>query len=423
MSFRDQEDFYSILGVHRTADQTEIRQAYRKAALLHHPDKVPEQEREDAEIRFKLIREAYDILSDDNLRHNYDLHGTEKFSNRSHEDGRDFYDFNDIFEESFFPGFGDTRSSYTTQNRRMSDIEQILKVSLKSLYKGKTEKMRIKRNIICSICEGSGKKSSATTRQCSKCKGSGVVKTLRPIGNGMAINSASPCPVCSGRGEIIRDRDRCKKCLGNRTVKEEKIFELYIQPGSKEGDKIVLQGATDEEPGKKAGNIVFKIQEELHPVFTRRGTDLKASIKISLAEALCGFNRPIIKHIDERILCFNVKSGRVIRPNDVLVVEGEGMPKKGRKGKGNLYLNVDIEFPRDNWFLERADLRIVSESLSSSAVYNEYTKLKTTNNNKDVEDEVDFRIQKSEYGFGANDQENNDVHSKSEEAEGGCTHQ
>ena len=175
---------------------------------------------------------------------------------------------------------------------------------------------------------------------------------LRPIGPGLVTQQTVQCPNCKGTGEVFNPKDKCKKCKGEKTTEEKKQLELYIPRGAKEGDVLKLEGEADQVPGQEPGDIVFHLVEAEHDTFRRAGSDLTAEIDISLAEALCGFDRVVVKHLDGRgIQLKHPKSeGAIIRPQEVLKVNGEGMPHKRGDAKGDLFLIVNIEFPENGFF-------------------------------------------------------------------------
>ncbi|KAK9448445.1 uncharacterized protein V1518DRAFT_418986 [Limtongia smithiae] len=412
----DDSDLYEVLGVHRTATTVEIKKAYHKAALSSHPDKFPPEERDEAEVRFKIVSQAYEILSDDSKRRDYDTYGMDAFNPRGSGGGGAGMSEEDFFQD-FFGGGGGGGSGFRYRSapsppprssRRTEDALQTLPIALKFLYKGKTQKMSIERNIICATCKGTGAKSRAKPHKCAKCSGHGVVEGLRPIGNGLAIPIMTRCPICSGRGEIVNNKDKCKKCHGDRVVSESKILEVYVPPGSKEGDKIVFKGEADQEPGKETGSIIFTVHELPDPVFQRAGADLRATVKITLVEALCGFSRPVLDQLDGRALQVTVAPGTVVRPGDILLIRGEGMPIKGalhHSRRGDLYLDIEIEFPRDNWFLEHGELRKLEDLLSFPARETTATEApdKKGHGSSAVVDDVEFKITRSAAEFGLND--------------------
>jgi DnaJ family protein A protein 2 len=143
------------------------------------------------------------------------------------------------------------------------------------------------------------------------------------------------------------------------------VLELYIPRGARQGERIVLQGEADQLPDQEPGDIIFTLEEAEHETFERAGADLRAILKISLAEALTGFNRVVLTHLDGRGIQLNVQqpNGKVLRPGQVLKIPGEGMPMKRSDAKGDLYLQVDIEFPEDGWLKDDAALQKVKDAL------------------------------------------------------------
>jgi len=175
------------------------------------------------------------------------------------------------------------------------------------------------------------------------------------------------CADCHGSGSILGVKDRCKKCKGAKLIDEKKPLEFWIERGMDEGDHIVLEGEADQEPGKETGDVVFVIVEKDHPVYTRMGADLRATLHITLEEALCGFSRVILTTLDGRGLSYThkVTEGQVIRPKDVFKIVGEGMPMgKKSDAKGDLYLDVDIEFPADGWLADPSKMETLRSLLS-----------------------------------------------------------
>ncbi|KAI9771236.1 MAG: hypothetical protein M1835_006454 [Candelina submexicana] len=355
-------DLYKVLGVSKTASKAEVKKAYHKAALTSHPDKVAHEDRSDAEIKFKAISQAYEILYDDDKRHLYDQHGMSAFEKGAGGMGGEV-DLDDILQQMFGmgvggvpSGFGGGRGAGPRKPRKGKDQEQRYEVTLEELYKGKTTKFASTKNVICSLCKGSGGKDKAKPKQCASCGGNGP---------GLVTQEQVVCSACKGAGNAFKDKDRCKKCKGNRTNEERKVLELYIPRGAKEGERIVLEGEADQVPDQEPGDIVFTLVETEHHNFNRSGSDLKADMHITLAEALCGFNRVVIKHLDGRGIRINHPQprGRILRPDEVLKVAGEGMPLKKSDTKGDLYLIVKIKFPSDGWLKDDIMIQKLQELL------------------------------------------------------------
>lgn len=194
-----------------------------------------------------------------------------------------------------------------------------------------------------------GGKSQAKPKKCATCSGRGFSQNLRQVGRGLVTQETVACAACTGTGQTFRDKDRCRKCKGICVTEEKKVLEIYIPRGSKEGDKIVLEGEADEAPDVETGDIVMVLEEKEHEVFTRAGPDLTAPLTISLADALTGFSRVVVKHLDGRGIHITHPRGKVLKPGQILKVKGEGMPHKKGDSKGDLYLIVEIQFPENGW--------------------------------------------------------------------------
>lgn len=175
----------------------------------------------------------------------------------------------------------------------------------------------------------------------------GQVVGLRHTPFGL-MQEAAVCSNCEGKGSVFKDKERCKKCKGKRVVQTKKMLELYIPRGSRQGDKIVLQGEADQVPDQEPGDIIFQLVETPHDTFKRAGADLAAEIHVTLAEALTGLHRAVVTHLDGRGIQINTPIGKILRPDQVLKVEGEGMPIKRSDARGDLYLLVLVDFPKDD---------------------------------------------------------------------------
>ncbi|CAH2350757.1 mitochondrial protein import protein MAS5 [[Candida] railenensis] len=384
-------DLYEILEVDSSATSVEIKRAYRKLALRYHPDKVTEEERETAELKFKEISQAYEILIEEDKRKEYDIYGTtdgrggrpeyEEFNGNPFDNfyggGAQNFEQEDFY--NFFNGMnggppgGAPRSAQ--RKPRTDDAELDVTVTLEDLFKGKIIKSTSTRNIICTTCKGSGAKKNAVMKTCGICEGSGTVRKIRRVGPGLVTQDYVECSTCHGVGKIYRSKDTCKKCTGKRVIEETKILEFEIPKGSEGGEKVVLKGESDEYPGKETGDIVLKFECEPHKVFTRKGDDLYIKYKISLVEALSGFSKVVLKHLDGRGIKISTPTGKVIRPGDFIKIKYEGMPVKKDSSKsswfggnsadkrGDLYIEMDIEFPKDNWYLEKNDITKIKNLL------------------------------------------------------------
>ncbi|CAM9231972.1 unnamed protein product [Heterosigma akashiwo] len=343
-------EFYETLGVEKDADENTIKKAFRKLALKNHPDKGGDPE------KFKKITRAYEVLSDEEKRKTYDQYGEEGLS----EDGGGGpgRSADDIF--SMFFGGGRRGPSGP---RKGEDLVHPLKVSLEDLYNGKTAKLAINRDKLCEGCDGRGGKVGAE-KTCDTCSGRGVRIQLRQLAPGMVQQLQSTCSACDGEGKTMREKDKCKDCRGSKTVKERKILEVHIEKGMRNNQKITFSGEADEAPGMVPGDVVFVVQEKEHAMFKRKGSDLLMSKKITLVEALCGYEFTVT-HLDGRVLKISSKPGEVVKPDELRMVDGEGMPHHGNPfTKGRLFILFKVQFPA-NYSLEASQVALLEQALGA----------------------------------------------------------
>ncbi|XP_038077937.1 dnaJ homolog subfamily A member 1-like [Patiria miniata] len=327
--------YYDMLGVKSNATETELKKAYRKMALKYHPDKNPE----DPE-KFKLISQAYEVLSDAKKRKVYDEGGEQALKEGGGAGAHNPMDIFDMF-------FG-THSR--THERRCKDVIHQLGVTLEEMYNGSLRKLALKKNVVCDKCEGRGGKKGAV-ETCVTCKGSGVQVHIRQIAPGMVQQMRTTCGECQGQGERINLKDRCKQCLGKKIMKNSKILEVHIDKGMKDGQKITFHGEGDQEPGLEPGDIIIVLEEKPHKTFKRKGHDIIMNLTIELVESLCGFRR-VIKMLDDRELVITSHEGEIIKHDDIKVVRNEGMPTyRSPFDKGRLIIHFTVKFPESGQIL------------------------------------------------------------------------
>nr|XP_020739523.1 dnaJ homolog subfamily A member 4 isoform X2 [Odocoileus virginianus texanus] len=328
--------YYDILGVKPSASPEEIKKAYRKLALKYHPDKNP-----DEGEKFKLISQAYEVLSDPKKRDIYDQ-GGEQAIKEGGSGSPSFSSPMDIFD-MFFGGGG-----RMARERRGKNVVHQLSVTLEDLYNGVTKKLALQKNVICEKCEGIGGKKGSVEK-CPVCKGRGMQIHIQQIGPGMVQQIQTVCIECKGQGERINPKDRCESCNGAKVIREKKIIEVHVEKGMKDGQKILFHGEGDQEPELEPGDVIIVLDQKDHSVFQRRGHDLIMKMKIQLSEALCGFKKTI-KTLDDRVLVITSKSGEVIKHGDLKCVRNEGMPiYKSPLEKGILIIQFLVIFPEKHW--------------------------------------------------------------------------
>eukprot|EP00871_Galdieria_phlegrea_P004163 jgi/Galph1/4748/GphlegSOOS_G3320.1 len=329
--------YYELLGVSPNATKEEIKKAYRKLAIKLHPDKGGDEE------KFKEVTRAFEVLSDDEKRKIYDQYGEEGLTQQGMGSSMSA---EDIFEAFFGGGlFGRSRRK-SSGPRKGEDVVHTLKVSLKDLYVGKTAKLAINRRRVCSECAGQGTENPVAITSCTVCNGRGIRVQIRQMGPGMIQQIQSSCPECDGTGQTIRESDKCHKCRGKKVVNERKILEVYVEPGMENGQKIVISGEADEEPGTIPGDVIVVIEEKPHEIFRRNGIHLLMKKEITLAEALCG-TAFLIEHLDGRRLYTKTEPGEVIQPGSLRTIINEGMPiYRNITQKGNLIIQFNVTFPK-----------------------------------------------------------------------------
>jgi len=320
-----------------------------------HPDKNPNDP--DASEKFQGLQNAYSTLIDPDAREAYDRHGKNAPSGGGF--GPHDIDPDELFAHLFGGmGFGPGGPGGPGPRRRGRKGEDTLipyDVSLEDLYNGKTAHFNMERNVLCGTCKGSGGRLNAKPSKCTKCNGRGITMVHRQVGPSQVGVSQVVCPDCDGDGTKLRDKDKCKKCKGKKTSKEKKKLEIVIEKGMPDRHKIVLAGEGDQEPDIKTGDVIFQLRTKPHPTFERSGADLLVAVAITLSEALLGFSRILITHLDGRGIHVSSEPGKIYTSGETIVVKGEGMPThKANDRKGDLYIVFEVEMPSSEW-MQTAD--------------------------------------------------------------------
>ncbi len=220
-----------------------------------------------------------------------------------------------------------------------------MQVSLEEIYNGAVRKLALQKSVICEKCNGLGGKKGAY-QTCGTCQGRGVEVKIQQIMPGFVQKHEQICRVCSGQGEVINPKDRCKTCNGKKTVRDRKILEVHVEKGMKDGQRIVFSGEGDQEPDLQPGDIIIVLDVKKHPLFQYdTGTDLVMTMDLQLVEALCGFQK-VIKTLDQRDLVVTSLPGEVIKDKEIKCIMGEGLPEyKNPFEKGRLIIQFSIVFP------------------------------------------------------------------------------
>jgi len=329
----NQKDYYQILGVPKEASQEEIKKAYRKLAHKYHPDK-----KGGDEAKFKEVNEAYQVLSDDSKRNQYDNFG--KTFDGSQFQGFDFDlgDIGDIFEQAF----GFNYQANTKDNRRGKDIEVDLEIPLEETLKGEKKEFSIRKFVSCFRCQGEGAEPGTAKNQCFACRGTGRVQEMKRTVFG-SFTRATTCPECNGEGQ--KPEKPCNVCSGEGRIKEEEKIEVFIPAGVDTNQVIKVSGKGNS--GKRkghAGNLYVRIIVKKHPVFERKGDDLLVERLISFSKAALGGEEKI-KTIDGKNIVVKIPSGT--QSGKVLRISGKGIPRFSGFGRGDLYIELVVKTPKD----------------------------------------------------------------------------
>jgi molecular chaperone DnaJ len=348
-------DYYEVLGVQRTSTEIELKAAFRKLAMQHHPDRNPGDK--DCEHKFKEINEAYDVLKDGDKRAAYDRFGHAAFEHGmgggAHGFGADFGStFADIFEGIF--GMGSARGRGTGRERG-SDLRYNMEISLDEAFTGKTAQIRIPTSVTCEVCSGSGAKAGTKPKPCASCGGAGKIRHAQGF-----FTLERTCPTCHGRGQVIDDP--CKVCGGGGRVTRERTLSVNIPSGVEDGTRIRLAGEGEAGlRGGTTGDLYIFLEVAPHEFFQRDGADLHCRVPISMISAALGgeFEVPAIDGSKVKVkVPPGTQTGRRFR------LGGKGMPVLRAKQTGDMYVQVAVETPQ-NLTKRQRDLLAEFEKLSS----------------------------------------------------------
>ncbi len=340
----EKRDYYEVLGVGKGASGDEIKKAFRKMSKKYHPDLHPGDK--EAEEHFKEVNEAYQVLSDDEKRQRYDQFGHagvdgNGFGGAGGFGGFDMGDIGDIFGGfgDIF-GFGGSRSRRNGP-RRGSDLSQYINLSFEEAAFGCKKKINISKNETCSDCGGSGAKAGTQPVTCLNCNGSGQVQQRRQTMFGFS-NVITECPICHGKGKVIKDP--CPSCRGTGNVKQNKTVEVNIPAGIDSDQVMRISGAGNAGTGGgPSGDLQLYIRVKPHDIFRRDGYDVNVSIPITFVQAALGatLKVPTIHGIVE----YDIPEGT--QTNTRFRLRGKGIPILHGRGNGDEYVTVTVEVPKN----------------------------------------------------------------------------
>ena len=320
-------DFYEVLGLSKTADEKEIKRAYKRLAMKYHPDR--NQGDKDSESKFKEIKEAYEVLSDPQKRAAFEQGG---FGGQG-GGGFGGADFSDIFGDVFGDIFGGGRRQQRAA--RGSDLQYNMDLTLEEAVRGITKEIRIPTLETCDKCHGSGAKEGTSAETCSTCHGAGQVHLRQGF-----FTVQQPCPTCHGRGKVIKEP--CSKCHGDGRVERYKTLSVKIPAGVDTGDRIRLSGEGEAgEQGAPAGDLYVQVHVRQHHIFERDGNNLYCEVPINFAVAALG-GEIEVPTLDGRVklkIPAETQTGKMFR------MKGKGVKSVRSHGVGDLMCRVVVETP------------------------------------------------------------------------------
>jgi len=345
-------DYYEVLGVSKGADQSEIKKAYRKLAIKFHPDKNPDNK--EAEEKFKEAAEAYEVLSDADKKARYDRYGhagvnpnAGGFSGGGMTMEDIFSQFGDIFGDmgspfdSFFGGSAGGRGRASRpRGEKGSNLRVKIGLTLEEIAKGVTKKIKVKKQVVCDVCKGSGAKDSSAVQTCQTCRGAGYVRQVKSTFLGQ-MQTTVVCPTCQGNGQTIKEK--CTKCKGEGRNFSEETIEIEIPAGVEEGMQLSLRGSGNAgRRGGPSGDLLINIEEKPHDTLQRDGMNLIHELYLNFADAALGTSVEV-PTIDGRV---KIKIPAGTQPGKIFRLKGKGLPSVQSYGKGDQLIHVNVWTPK-----------------------------------------------------------------------------
>jgi molecular chaperone DnaJ len=331
-------DYYEILGISKTASKDEIKKAYRKLALKHHPDKNKGDK--SSEEKFKEASEAYHVLSDDKRKTNYDQFGHAAFEGGGNQGFGNFdfgSSFSDIFEDFFGDDiFGGRRGSSRRGSNRGNDLRYDVSISLEDAYSGLNKKVNYTTYKKCSRCTGQGSEPGSKPKTCNYCNGRGKVRSNQGF-----FTIQQTCPECSGYGETIGNP--CRQCRGNGKTQAKESVSVKIPKGVDDGTRIRVSGKGEAgSKGGATGDLYLFISIDNHSIFKRSDEHLYFELPITFTDAALGTSVEV-PSIDGGRAKIKIPSGT--QHGKQLRLRGKGMPLLRGNGYGDLYIKIITEIP------------------------------------------------------------------------------
>ena len=359
-------DYYEVLGVSRGASEDEIKKAYKKMARKYHPDLNPGDKT--AEEKFKEVNEAYEVLSDADKKARYDQYGHAGVDPNFGAGGFgggfdgsfDFGDLGDIFGSFFGGGFGGGRRTNPNAPQRGESIRMSIAISFEEAAFGCEKAVTVERYETCDTCHGNGCAPGTSPEVCPDCHGTGTVQVRRQTPMGVFATS-SPCPKCGGKGRIIHQP--CKDCRGSGMVRKKKTIQASIPAGIDNGQTISIRGQGNAgKNGGPAGDLLITITVRPHELFRREGTSVLCEAPITFTQAVLGAELEI-PTIDGKVK-YTLPEGT--QPGTTFRLKGKGIPSINGRGRGDQYVTVYIETPKNLNKEQKEALKKFAETMGES---------------------------------------------------------
>ena len=330
-------DYYEVLGVSKDTSEREIKKAYKRLAMKYHPDRT--QGDKAKEEQFKEVKEAYEVLTDEQKRGAYDQYGHAAFEQGGRGGGGGFGghgDFGDAFGDIFGDIFGGGRGrGGQSRARRGADLRYNLDLSLEEAVKGKTLEIKVPTFVSCDPCSGSGAKKGTSAKTCSTCHGQGQVQMRQGL---FAVQQT--CPTCSGKGKVITHP--CPECRGQGRVEKTKTLSVKIPPGVDTGDRIRLSGEGEAgEHGAPAGDLYVQANVKEHPIFVRDENHLYCEVPISFTTAALGGEIEVPTLVGK----VKLKIPKETQTGKMFRLRGKGVKSVRSSYAGDLMCKVVVETP------------------------------------------------------------------------------
>lgn len=356
-------DYYEVLGLDKSASADDIKKSYRNLAKKYHPDMNPGDK--EAEVKFKEVGEAYEILSDPDKKAKYDAYGFAGVDPNASAGGSgfggfsaDFGDLGDIFSSIFGGGMGGSSRSSRNGPIKGESLQEQLTITFEEAVFGCKKEISYNRIEKCPDCSGSGAAKGSSVETCKVCGGSGQVRTTQQTMFGM-MQSTRPCDSCRGTGKVIKNP--CSYCSGKGYVRIKKKLDLNIEAGIADGTPIAVRGyGNDGRNGGPAGDLIVYIRVLPHKYFEREGDDIYFEYPISFAEAALGAEIDVPTLVEGETEKFNIPEGT--QTGTTFCIKNRGVKHFRGRGNGNLYFRVNVETPTNLTEKQKGKLREFAEA-------------------------------------------------------------